>query len=109
LTGHVHDYQRFNWKLHGQDVPVIVAGAGGYNQKLHVLSRRQFDPDHCPYKFENSEETLEAFNDWQHGYLLVEVTDKRISGNYIAVDDPKSGDKPPTKQLKPYDTFEVKL
>jgi hypothetical protein len=109
LTGHVHDYQRFNWSLGGDTVPVIVAGAGGYNQKLHVLSRRQFNPDQCPYKFDGAEESLEAFNDWQHGYLLVEVTDQNIKGQYIAVDDPKPGDQPPTKRPKPYDSFVVNL
>src|SRR6202047_5180438 len=39
LTGHVHDYQRFTGTLNGQDLPMIVAGAGGYNLKLHTLSK----------------------------------------------------------------------
>ena len=109
LTGHVHDYQRFTGKINGKDVPTIVAGAGGYNQKLHALSRKQFDPDGCPYTFEDGSDSLDAFNDWQHGYLLIEITNKRITGEYFAVDDPKPGDQPPQKQVKPYDTFHVDL
>ena len=40
LTGHVHDYQRFSAPLHDKkNVPFIVAGAGGYNKRLHVLGK----------------------------------------------------------------------
>jgi len=109
LTGHVHDYQRFTGKINDKEVTTIVAGAGGYNQRLHTLSRRQFDPNKCPYTFEGKADSLEAFNDWQHGYLLIEVTDKEINGEYLAIDDPKAGDKPPDKQVKPYDTFSIAL
>ena len=92
-----------------KDVTTIVAGAGGYNQKLHALSRRQFDPNKCPYTFDKGVDSLEAFNDWQHGYLLIEVTDKAIDGSYIAVDDPKAGDKPPQHQVVPYDQFHIPI
>ena len=109
LTGHVHNYQRFLGKINGKDVTTIVAGAGGYNQRLHALSRKQFDPDKCPYTFDGGVDSLEAFNDWQHGYLLIEVTKTKISGEYIAVDDPAPGDKPPQKQVKAYDLFSIDL
>jgi hypothetical protein len=39
LTGHVHDYQRLTGTLKGQDVPMIVAGAGGYNARFQVLHK----------------------------------------------------------------------
>jgi hypothetical protein len=40
LSGHVHDYQRFSAPLYNKkDVPFIVAGAGGYNKRLHVLGK----------------------------------------------------------------------
>ena len=109
LTGHVHNYQRFIGKFNGKDVTTIVAGAGGYNQRLHALSRKQFNPDECPYTFDGGVDSLEAFNDWQHGYLLIEVTEKNILGEYIAIDDPAPGDKPPQTQVKPYDTFSIDL
>jgi len=107
LTGHVHNYQRFIGSLNGKNVTTIVAGAGGYNQKLHILSRKQFDPNKCPYMFNGVDDTLEAFNDWQHGYLLMEVTDRQITGRYFAVDDPQPGMQPPQKQIDPYDTFTI--
>jgi acid phosphatase type 7 len=108
LTAHVHDYQRFTGNINGQAVTTIVAGGGGYNQKLHMLDRKMFQPDGGPYKFPDGPETLDKFNDWQHGYLLIDVREDQILGSYIAVDDPRSA-QPPSKQAKPYDRFTVKL
>jgi acid phosphatase type 7 len=109
LTGHVHDYQRFTGKINGKSVTTIVAGAGGYNQKLHTLSRKQFHPKGVPYKFSDGPETLDSFNDFQHGYLMIDVRPDRILGSYIAVDDPTSTEPVPTHPAKPYDTFEIPL
>lgn len=109
LTGHVHDYQRFSGNINGNDVVTIVAGAGGYNHKLHTLSRKMFDPKGVPYKFDDGPETLDSFNDWQHGYLILDVRPDKILGSYIAVDDPQSGDTVPTKSADPYDTFEIAI
>ena len=40
FAGHVHNYQRFSAPLHGKNkVPFIVAGAGGYNKRLHALGK----------------------------------------------------------------------
>ncbi len=107
LTGHVHNYQRFTGSINGKPVPTIVAGAGGYNLKLHTLKRPTFDPKKGPYKFPDGPETLDKFNDFQHGYLILDVTKDKIAGSYIAVPDPKSGDPVPAEPLAPYDTFTV--
>jgi hypothetical protein len=107
LTGHVHDYQRFTGSINGKPVPTIVAGAGGYNLKLHTLKRPTFDPNKGPYKFPDGPETLDKFNDFQHGYLILDVTKDEIAGSYIAVPDPAAGDPVPSKPLDPYDTFSV--
>ena len=109
LTGHVHDYQRFTGYINGKPVITIVAGAGGYNHKLHTLDRRQFDPKGVPYKFNDGPETLDCFNDFQHGYLLLDVRENKILGKYIAVDDPRAGDPVPTRPAKPYDEFAIRL
>jgi predicted phosphodiesterase len=40
LSGHVHNYQRFERKVKGRKIPFIVAGAGGYadtSKSLHKL------------------------------------------------------------------------
>jgi acid phosphatase type 7 len=109
LTGHVHNYQRFTGSINGKAVPTIVAGAGGYNLKLHTLKRPTFDPKKGPYKFPDGPETLDKFNDFQHGYLILDVTEQKIEGSYIAVPDPKAGDPVPSQPLDPYDTFTVRV
>jgi hypothetical protein len=68
-----------------------------------------FDPAGGPYRFDDGPETLEKFNDFQHGYLTVDVRQDKILVSYIAVDDPAAGDKVPTKPAKPYDSFEIRL
>lgn len=109
LTGHVHNYQRFTGSINGKAVTTIVAGAGGYNLKLHTLQRPTFDPKKGPYKFPDGPETLDKFNDFQHGYLILDVTKDKIAGSYIAVPDPTAANSIPTKPLVPYDTFLVPL
>jgi hypothetical protein len=109
LTGHVHDYQRFTGDINGKAVTTIVAGAGGYNHKLHGLDRHLFDPQGCPYKFRDGPELLESFNDFQHGYLVIDVRKDRILGKYIAVNDPTPTDPVPPPPMAPYDTFEIAL
>lgn len=108
LTGHVHDYQRFTGYLNNKPVVCIVAGAGGYNQKLHQLDSKMFKPSGCPYKFAGQPETLDAFNDTQHGYLIVDVGANAINCSYIAVDDPTAAKPVPTAAAKSYDTFTIK-
>jgi hypothetical protein len=109
LTGHVHDYQRFTGSINGNPVTTIVAGAGGYNLKLHTLKRPTFDPNKGSYKFTDGPETLDKFNDFQHGYLILDVTKDKIAGSYVAVPDPAAGDPVPAKPLTPYDTFSIPL
>jgi calcineurin-like phosphoesterase family protein len=87
LTGHVHNYQRFSAGLYGKkNVPFIVAGAGGYNKKLHTLSTA-FHSSKTPIAMPNSDGVLESYNDQQHGYLKVTVTKKTIRTDYYAVPD----------------------
>jgi hypothetical protein len=109
LTGHVHNYQRFSAPLlDKKNVPFIVAGAGGYKKKLHVLSRNFHDASKkLPIQVEDSPELLESFNDWQHGYLRVAVTPKKIKLDYIAVPDPSTN--PKDQVLDPFDSVEVDL
>jgi hypothetical protein len=111
LTGHVHNYQRFSASLlDKENVPFIVAGAGGYKKKLHTLSRMfhdALDQKKLPIQIEGEPELLQSFNDWQHGYLRVAVTPKKIRLEYVAMPDPSKD--PKDQVLKPYDTVEVDL
>jgi acid phosphatase type 7 len=111
LTGHVHDYQRFSAPLYDKkNVPFIVAGAGGYNKRLHVLGKvfHQAQTDKAlPIQIGQEPELLESFNDSQHGYLRVTVTKQEITLDYVAVPDPSENAKDAI--LKPYDSVEVQL
>jgi len=102
--GHVHDYQRFTGQLAGKDVPIIIAGAGGYNAQLHVLDEA-FHKAKLPLRLADRGGILESFNDSQHGYLRVTVTKKSIVCEYVAVPDPS---KPTKGPLKAFDTLTIK-
>ena len=105
LTGHVHNYQRFTGSLAGKDVPFIVAGAGGYNPGLHILSK-EFHEAKLPIELAGSDGTLENFCDSQHGYLKISVTKDEMVVDYFAVPDPSA---PASKPLSPFDTLTITL
>jgi acid phosphatase type 7 len=111
LTGHVHNYQRFSAPLYNKkNVPFIVAGAGGYNKRLHILGKifhEAQQKNKLPIQIQGQPEYLENFNDSQHGYLRVTVTKKTIALDYVAVPDPSENAKDAI--LKPYDSIEVSL
>jgi hypothetical protein len=104
LGGHVHNYQRFTGTLAGKDVPMIVAGAGGYNARLHVL-HKAFHSAKLPLTIPGGGGILESFCDDQHGYLRITVTKKQIECEYVAVPDPSSPKKGP---LKAFDSITIK-
>jgi len=88
FTGHVHNYQRFTDTMQGQQVPVIVAGAGGYWHQHPVMK----DPStgqklKTPYRIDATT-TLESYEDAHHGYLRVTIAAKSISGQYVTVAGP---------------------
>jgi hypothetical protein len=111
LTGHVHDYQRFSAALPGKEaVPFIVAGAGGYNKRLHTLGKVFQDAlksGSLSVVIEGDKAHLESFNDSQHGYLRITVTKKAIQLDYVAVPDPNGNAAGAV--LEPYDSVTVKL
>jgi hypothetical protein len=91
LTGHVHNYQRFSAPVTAsKTIPVIVAGAGGYNKRLHTLSSA-FHAQKLPIAIAGQSDCeLENFDDQQHGYLKLTVTTKprQILCEYYAVPEP---------------------
>src|SRR5262249_24997816 len=105
LTGHVHNYQRFTGTLAGKTLPFIVAGAGGYNARLHKLANI-FQNTKLPIRMTNSTAALECFNDSLHGYLKITVSRKKLRCDYFAVPDPGTRSK---RELKPFDTVTVSI
>ena len=85
FTGHVHNYQRFTDVIEGWQVPVIVAGAGGYWHQHPVMKDpKSGRPIKVPYKGD-AHTTLESYCDDHHGYLRVTVSPKEIVAQYVQV------------------------
>ena len=103
FSGHVHNYQRFTGVLNGHNVPMIVAGAGGYNKQLHTLAN-VFHTSKLPISIKGSNGRLENFNDSQHGYLRITVTKQNLVCEYLAVPDTSS---PKTGPLKAFDSLTI--
>ena len=87
LSGHVHNYQRFTRVFDGEQVPYIVAGAGGYPAQHYLLRDPDGNKIEVPSNFSSRDGvnlTLENYSDNRFGYLLLHVTDKIIKGEYTA-------------------------
>jgi hypothetical protein len=68
FTGHAHNYQRFARRVHGREVPYIVAGSGGFHER-HAIGTGV--PD-LPASFPGLEGvTLESFQCREHGFMTV--------------------------------------
>ena len=104
LSGHVHDYQRFTGVLNGKNVSMIVAGADGYNKQLHTLAKI-FQSSKLPITMKGSTGQLDNFNDSQHGYLRITVTNKSLVCEYVAVPDASA---PKPGPLKAFETLTIK-
>ncbi len=92
LTGHVHNYQRFTWQFGAHEIPVIVAGAGGY-PNLHELPRPNGEPIHTPFRSHDADVTLESYKDDRHGFLRLEISPTRVVGKYYALPE-RARDRP---------------
>jgi hypothetical protein len=79
LTGHVHNYQRFTWKLAGHAIPTVVQGNSGYHN-LHRLAH-----DAQPGERLGRVATFEFGDDHHYGFLAVTIAGGAVSGSYTAV------------------------
>jgi acid phosphatase type 7 len=108
LTGHVHNYQRFT-RTHstGKEVPYIVAGAGGY-WHLHWM-QNDVSAMSLPEKVPDRDDViLEKYCDDHHGFMRLQVTPKKLIGNYYIAPNPQDSWHAST-QPTPYDSFEFEL
>jgi acid phosphatase type 7 len=79
LSGHVHDYQRFNRTIGGRPIPYIVSGNGGYHN-LHQLAG-----DAGPGG-QLAEDVVFEYGDASHyGFVKLTVDRGNISGEYVGV------------------------
>lgn len=104
FSGHVHCYQRFTRTLKsGQQIPYIIAGAGGYAHSSRALHKLQRDdnkrPIKTPFNTLMHGLSLQSYNESEPGFLRITVTDKALKGEYFTV--PFEGEPKDT----PFDSF----
>jgi predicted phosphodiesterase len=92
LSGHVHNYQRYTRQYpSGQQLPYIVAGAGGY-WHLHAVDTKA-NPVYAPNSTFFPDTTLEQFVDSRHGFLRISIEKKGkkllLTGEYFTVPQPQ--------------------
>lgn len=83
LSGHVHNYQRFERDLGQKRVPYIIAGAGGYANTPKLIHKIEVDKDgqELPDDFETIRDDLmlAKYNDKQPGFLRIRVDNNKKS------------------------------
>jgi hypothetical protein len=68
FAGHAHNYQRFARRVHGRQIPYIVAGSGGFHERHGVGTGV---PD-LPASFSGLDGvTLESFQCSEHGFMTI--------------------------------------
>jgi hypothetical protein len=98
FTGHDHNYQRFTLERDSRQVPILVVGAGGfagYDDLTPVKTKMEL-----PEGVE-----LEAHDDARPGFLLLDVSEKKLKGEYFTVPRPEKRDR----SAKRRDRFELNL
>lgn len=108
FSGHVHNYQRFQRKVKGAEVPHIIAGAGGY-ASLKTMHKLQVDPKTKkkiqaspakPFRTTLPDVQLMQYNEDLPGFMRITVNNKTIKGEYF-VNTTTGGQQ----STKPYDSF----
>jgi hypothetical protein len=91
LSGHVHNYQRFERTVGKKKIPYVIAGAGGYADSERAMHKVSKEPSRkakikTPFQTSLPDVTLEAFNDTEPGFLRLTVTNELLSAEYYTVD-----------------------
>ena len=108
LSGHVHNYQRFNKHYpDGKVLPFVVAGAGGYAQ-LHPIASLN-DPAFPDDSKLLDNVFLKSYCDTTHGFLkiIIEKTEEQftLTGNYYTI----LAEETPNGQTILFDSFTINL
>lgn len=91
LSGHVHNYQRFERKLGDKNVPYVIAGAGGYANTPKAIHKIESDEDgnKLPKNFQTIHEDLilAKYNDKEPGFLRITVDNNKreLTSDYFLV------------------------
>jgi hypothetical protein len=68
FSAHAHNYQRFARSYGGREIPYTVAGSGGFHERHALGSELAAVPASFPGL---DGVTLEAYQDWAHGFMTV--------------------------------------
>ncbi len=91
LSGHVHSFQRFERTLGTSKVPYIVAGGGGYANRVGLIHKIETDPRGKPLKpgFQTTHPDLKLmmYNDQDPGFLRLTLDGKKrtLTSEYFLV------------------------
>jgi len=106
LSGHVHNYQRFQRVIGESPYVYIIAGNGGY-ASVKTMHKMQVDPTTGkeldvthPFQTTKAGVSLFSYNDKLPGFLRITVDKQFIRGEYFT-NDMTGG----TQSTKPFDTF----
>ncbi len=103
LSGHVHNYQRFTHTVPGapggQQIPLIVAGAGGYTN-LGKLNKIDGAYPQAPLQI-GDDLRLEQYDQDNFGFLHLEISKTQISGTYYSAPY-SSGGTPNTQAVESF-------
>lgn len=91
LSGHVHDYQRFDRTAGGKRVPYVVSGNGGY-YNLHKLAEEAVKGHEVEPGV-----TFQYGDDARYGFLRLTIKDGVGEGEYCAV---TPGEMPDGSQMQ---------
>ncbi|MEN0054506.1 MAG: metallophosphoesterase [Mucilaginibacter sp.] len=95
LSGHVHNYQRFNKEYDNKNLTYIVAGAGGFDE-LHAVAQPNDERFTIDNKLFNDIE-LVKYCDHTHGFLNITVEKESngliITGNYYSLNNKQQTDR----------------
>jgi hypothetical protein len=84
FTGHAHNYQRFARRVHGRQIPYIVAGSGGFHERHRVGS----GVTDLPASFPGLDGvTLESCQCREHGFMTVNARRAGAEVVYSTVTD----------------------
>jgi len=107
FSGHVHNYQRFTRTVNGRQIPLVVAGAGGYANDRKSMHQLQLDasghpvPAGAPFQTTAEGVVLESYEETNPGFLRLTVDADTLTGEYFTV---PFDDAPPAH---PADTFRL--
>lgn len=107
LSGHVHNYQRFERALKGKKVPYIVAGAGGYANRASLMHHMNSGGNYTlPFQTTRQDVKLMNYNESDPGFLRVTVNSSNLKFEYFIVPFADISETSPQPQL--FDSVEYK-